>query len=83
MCPVERLAPAIDQVGKEKVIERRERKVKLIGTPIQSLLIPKSSETGHLILSLWEQYQDFPTKFQDEVVEEEESFETEEYEEDF
>ncbi|MGK7878483.1 MAG: hypothetical protein AB4060_00020, partial [Crocosphaera sp.] len=70
VCPVERLAPAIDQVGVEKVVERRERKVKLVGTAIQSLMIPKSSETGKLILSIWEQYQDFSTKFQDEVGEE-------------
>ncbi len=70
VCPVERLAPAIDQIGVEKVVERRERKVKLVGTAIQSLMIPKSSETGQLILSLWEQYQDFPTKYQDEVSDE-------------
>ncbi len=74
VCPVERLAPAIDQVGVEKVVERRERKVKLVGTPIQSLMIPKSTETGQLILSLWEQYQDFPTKFQDDVANEEQDF---------
>ncbi len=67
VCPLERLAPAIDKIGVEKVVERRERKVKLVGTPIESLMIPKSSETGQLILSLWEQYQDFPTKFQDDV----------------
>ncbi len=67
VCPVERLAPAIEQVGVEKVVERRERQVKLVGRAIQSLMIPKSSETGQLILSLWEQYQDFPTKFQDDV----------------
>ena len=54
VCPVERLAPAIEQVGVEKVVERRERTVKLVGTPIHSLMIPKSSETGQLILSLWE-----------------------------
>ncbi|NQZ65552.1 MULTISPECIES: DUF5895 domain-containing protein [Crocosphaera] len=54
VCPVERLAPAIEQVGVEKVVERRERQVKLVGTPIQSLMIPKSSQTGQLILSLWE-----------------------------
>ena len=67
VCPLERLAPAIEQVGVEKVVERRERKVKLVGTAIESLMIPKSSETGQLILSLWEQYRDFPTKFQDDV----------------
>ena len=67
VCPVERLAPAIDQIGVEKVVERRERQVKLVGTAIESLMIPKSSETGQLILSLWEQYHDFPTKYQDEV----------------
>jgi hypothetical protein len=67
ICPIERLAPAIDKVGVEKVVERRERQIKLIGTPIQSLMIPKSSETGQLILSLWDDYQDFPTRFQDDV----------------
>jgi hypothetical protein len=35
--------------------------------PIQSLLIPKSSATGRLILSLWDEYRDFPTRFQDEA----------------
>ena len=79
VCPVERLAPAIEQVGVEKVVERRERKVKLVGRPIESLMIPKSSETGQLILSLWEQYQDFPTKYQDEVSEEEDGDGDEEY----
>ncbi len=67
VCPVERLAPAIDQIGVEKVVERRERQVKLVGTAIESLMIPKSSETGQLILSLWDQYRDFPTKYQDDV----------------
>ncbi len=68
VCPVQRLAPAIDQVGKEKVAERRgDRSVKLLGTAIQSLMIPKSSETGQLILSLWDEYLDFPTKYQDDV----------------
>ena len=40
-----------------------------VGVPIQSLLIPKSSATGRLILSLWEQYRDFPTQFRDEEAE--------------
>ena len=79
VCPLERLAPAIEQVGVVKVVERRERKVKLVGTPIHSLMIPKSSETGQLIISLWEQYQDFPTKFQDEVGDEEDGEGDEEY----
>ena len=29
-------------------------------------MLPKSSETGKLILSLWDEYKDFPTKFQDD-----------------
>ena len=61
------------------MVERRERQVKLVGTPIQSLMIPKSSQTGQLILSLWEQYQDFPTKYLDEVGEEENGEEDGEY----
>ncbi len=67
VCPAVRLAPAVDQVGTEKVVERRgDRTVKLVGTPIENLMIPKSSETGQLILSLWNEYLDFPTKFQDD-----------------
>ncbi len=77
VCPVERLAPAIEQVGVEKIVERRERKVKLIGTPIQSLMLPKSSTTGQLILSLWEDFKDFLLKFQDDVAHSEPSFEPE------
>ncbi len=68
VCPAVRLAPAVDQVGTEKVVERRgDRSVKLVGSPIQELMIPKSSETGQLILSLWSEYQDFPTKYQDDT----------------
>ncbi|ACB54130.1 hypothetical protein cce_4782 [Crocosphaera subtropica ATCC 51142] len=68
VCPSVRLAPAIDQVGKEKVADRKgDRKVKLVGTPIQDLMLPKSSQTGQLILSLWDEYQDFPTKYQDDT----------------
>lgn len=63
--PVRRFAPAIEQVGVEKTVTRRERSVKLIGQPIQSLLIPKSSETGQLIVSFWEECKDFPTMFED------------------
>jgi hypothetical protein len=49
------------------VVERRYgRRLTLVGVPIQSLLIPKSSATGRLILSLWDEYRDFPTQFQDE-----------------
>ncbi len=67
VCPAVRLAPAVDLVGVEKVVERRgDRTVKLVGTPIQDLMLPKSSETGQLILSLWDEYQDFPTKYQDD-----------------
>ncbi|MDJ0583196.1 DUF5895 domain-containing protein [Crocosphaera sp.] len=67
VCPAVRLAPAVEQVGTEKVVERRgDRSVKLVGTAIESLMLPKSSETGQLILSLWDEYQDFPTKFQDD-----------------
>ncbi len=67
VCPAVRLAPAVDQVGTEKVVERRgDRSVKLVGTAIESLMLPKSSQTGKLILSLWDEYKDFPTKFQDD-----------------
>ena len=68
VCPAVRLAPAIDQVGVEKVADRKsDRQVKLVGTPIESLMIPKSSQTGQLLLSLWEEYKDFPTRFHDDT----------------
>ena len=67
VCPAVRLAPAVEQVGTEKVVERRgDRSVKLVGSPIESLMLPKSSQTGQLILSLWDEYKDFPTKYQDD-----------------
>ena len=61
------------------MVERRERKVKLVGTPIQSLMIPKSSQTGQLILSLWDEYKDFPTKYQDDVSDDDGDGEEDEY----
>lgn len=66
ICPVVRSAPAIDSVGTEKLVDRRDREVKLVGKAIETLLIPKSSATGQVILSLWEQYQDFPCSDRDD-----------------
>lgn len=66
ICPVVRSAPAIDSVGIQKLVERRDRQVKLVGKAIETLLIPKSSATGQTILSLWEQYQDFPCSERDD-----------------
>ena len=67
ICPVSRSAPAIDLIGKETIVARRDRKVTLINQPIESLFIPKTSDTGQLILSLWEEHQDFRNKYQNDL----------------
>ncbi len=64
--PVKRLAPAIKEVGVQREYERRGRKVVLEGVAIESLLIPKSSNTGQFILRIWQEYSDFATKYQDD-----------------
>ncbi len=35
---------------------------------IESLLISQTSDTGKFILGLWEEHQDFATKYQNDVV---------------
>ena len=67
ICPVSRSAPAIDLMGKETIVARRDRKVILINHKIESLFIPKTSDTGQLILSLWEEHQDFRNKYQNDL----------------
>jgi len=69
ICPISRFAPAIDNIGKETVVTRRDRQVTLINHKIDSLLISKKSETGKFILSVWEEHQDFATKYQNDVAE--------------
>jgi hypothetical protein len=59
VCPIKRLAPAIDQVGKKKKVARREREVELEGVDINSLIVAKDSEEGQKILQLWEEYKDY------------------------
>ena len=68
ICPVSRSAPAIDLISQETIVARRDRKVTLVNQPIESLLISKTSETGKFILGLWEEHQDFATKYQNDVV---------------
>ncbi len=60
VCPIQRVAPALEQVGKEKEYSRRERLMKLIGVHYGSLLISPGSEAGKLIDSFRETYSDFP-----------------------
>ena len=67
--PSVRFAPALDKIGEETVVTRRDRKVTLVNQPIESLLISKTSDTGKSILSLWSEHQDFSTKYQNDVVE--------------
>ncbi len=67
ICPVSRFTPSLDRFGQETVVTRRDRKVTLVNQPIESLLIPKTSETGKFILSLWSEHEDFATKYQNDV----------------
>ena len=67
ICPVSRFAPAVENIGSETVVARRDRKVTLVNQPIESLLISKTSETGKFILSLWSEHEDFATKYQNDV----------------
>ncbi len=67
ICPSVRFAPAVENIGAETVVARRDRKVTLVNQPIESLLISKTSETGKFILGLWEEHQDFATKYQNDV----------------
>lgn len=68
ICPFSRSAAVLDsEVGKEKIVERRERKVTLVGKSLDELLISKTSPTGKLILSLWEQHQDFASFGGDDI----------------
>ena len=69
ICPISRFAPALDNIGKETVVTRRDRQVTLINHKIESLLISKKSETGKSILSVWSEHQDFATKYQNDGVE--------------
>lgn len=67
LCPSIRFAPAIDNLGQKIIVTRRDRKVTLVNQKIEFLLIPKLSDTGKLILSLWEEHQDFATKYQQDT----------------
>ncbi len=67
ICPSVRFAPAVENIGSETIVARRDRKVKLINQKIDSLLISKTSETGKFILSLWSEHEDFATKYQNDV----------------
>ncbi len=67
ICPSVRFAPAVENIGAETVVARRDRKVTLVNQPIESLLISKTSDTGKFILSLWSEHEDFATKYQNDV----------------
>ena len=59
VCPKRRSKPTVDSSGIAGEVARHERIVTLVSEPLQSWLIPKESETGKLIRSLFEQYQGF------------------------
>ena len=64
------LYPAIRlSSDKSTTTTRRDRSVELLHCSIESMIIPKESDTGTTILSLWEQYQDFAHKYQDDTAE--------------
>ena len=68
--PAVRLAPGDNEIGSEKIVQRRDRTVKLLTRRIESLIIPKKSDTGQTILSLTEEYKDILVRNQDEVASE-------------
>ncbi len=54
-------------MGKETMVARRDRKATLVNHKIESLFIPKTSDTSKLILSLWKEHQDFRNKYQNDL----------------
>ena len=54
---------------KSTTLTRRDRSVELLHSPIEEMIIPKNSDEGKTILSLWEQHQDFAHKYQDDIAE--------------
>ena len=60
--PAKRVTP-----DKSNTTTRRDRSVELFHCSIESMIIPKVSDTGKTILSLWEQHQDFAHKYQDDT----------------
>ena len=68
LCPRQRVTP--DQ---STTITRRERTVELVQQPLESMIIPKASQTGKLILNFWQQHQNFGSMYRDDVTPESES----------
>ena len=62
--PAKRITP-----DKNITLTRRDRNVQLLHSPIEEMIIPKVSDIGKTILSLWEQHQDFTHKYQDDTAE--------------
>ena len=56
-------------LDKSTTLNRRDRSVELSHCSIEEMIIPKNSDEGKTILSLWEQHQDFAHKYQDETAE--------------
>ena len=48
-------------------VSRRDRPVKLKSQPLESLIIPKKSDTGETILALWQEYNGFSDLYQDDT----------------
>ena len=52
---------------KSATLTRRNRSIELLHAPIEELIITKESDEGKTILFLWEQHQDFASKYQDDT----------------
>ena len=63
--PAVRITP-----DKDTTVSRRDRSVQLVHQKLESLIIPKKSETGQTILSLIEEYKEILVRNQDEVANE-------------
>ena len=66
--PQQRLTP-----DKSTTTTRRDRTVELVHQPLESMIIPKASQTGTIILNLWQQHQNFGSMYRDDVAPESES----------
>ena len=79
VCVKSRLAPAIDQVGVVKSVERRGYSVQLKGVPIEELLISSASNTGNAIMEFYKQYEKFPLPMRGQLLEPEPESQSDEW----
>lgn len=65
--PAKRITP-----DKSITTTRRDRKVELLHSSIEEMIIPKVSNTGKQILTLWQHHQDFGSLYRDDIAPESE-----------